>query len=315
MQGRLTETVSSQAAGIDTWPDQRILAALLGGQERAIAAVGAAFPDLARTADLAAAALGKGGRLVYVGAGSSGLIAALDALELPATFGIPPHQALAIIAGGAASFQRLDGAAEDDAGQARADIAAAGIGPDDVVIGVSASGATIYTCAALAAARARGAATIGIACNESAPIHQDATIAITLPSGGEVLAGSTRMGAGTAQKAALNLLSTLTAVKLGHVHDGMMVNVRAENEKLRMRAAGIVARIAKVDLAVAQEKLRAADFEPKIAILLAAGAASVSDAVSLLSKSQGHLRPALAWLGATPPAVTKAAATMASGTE
>lgn len=309
MQGRLTETVSNQAAGIDTWPDQRILAALLGGQERAIAAVGAALPDLARAAELVAAALGKGGRLIYVGAGSSGLIAVLDALELPGTFGITPQQAFAIIAGGAASFQRLDGAVEDDADQARADIAAAGVGANDVVLGISASGATIYTCAALKEARARGAATIGIACNESAPIHQDTTVAITLLSGGEVLAGSTRMGAGTAQKAALNLLSTLIAVKLGHVHDGMMVNVRPENEKLRARAAGIVARIANVDLAVAQEKLRAANFEPKIAILLAAGAASVSDAASLLTKYQGHLRPALAWLGATPQTAARASGT------
>lgn len=309
MQGRLTETVSNQAVGIDTWPDQRILSALLGGQERAIAAVATALPDIARAAEIAAAALGKSGRLIYVGAGSSGLIAALDALELPGTFGITPQQAFAMIAGGAASFQRLDGAVEDDADQARADIAAAGVGANDVVLGISASGATIYTCAALKEARARGAATIGIACNESAPIHQDATITITLLSGGEVLAGSTRMGAGTAQKAALNLLSTLIAVKLGHVHDGMMVNVRPENEKLRARAAGIVARIANVDLAVAQEKLRAANFEPKIAILLAAGAASVSDAASLLTKYQGHLRPALAWLGATPQTAARASGT------
>ena len=301
MQGRLTETVSNSAAGIDTWPDQRVLSALLGGQERAIAAVATALPDLARAADLATETLGKGGRLIYVGAGSSGLIAALDALEIPGTFGIAPHQVFAIIAGGAASYQRLDGAVEDDADQARADIAAAKVGAADVVLGISASGATIYTGAALEEARARGAATIGIACNEYAPIHQDATIAITLLSGGEVLAGSTRMGAGTAQKAALNLLSTLIAVKLGHVHDGMMVNVRPENEKLRARAAGVVARVAQVDAAVAREKLRAANFEPKVAILLAAGAASVADAAALLAKSQGHLRPALAWLGATPP--------------
>ena len=306
MQGRLTETVSQSASGIDTWPDQRILSALLGGQERAVAAVQAALPDLALAADLAAGALGRGGRLIYVGAGSSGLIAALDALELPGTFGIAPDQAFAIVAGGPASFQRLDGAVEDDADQARADIAAAQVGAADVVLGISASGATIYTSAALKEAQARGAATIGIACNERAPIHQDATVAVTLLSGGEVLAGSTRMGAGTAQKAALNMLSTLIAVKLGHVHDGMMVNVRPENEKLRARAAGIVARIAGVDAAIAREKLRAADFEPKIAILLAAGAASVPDAAELLTKSKGHLRPALAWLGATPPITAKA---------
>jgi len=310
MQGRQTEIVSVAAEGLDTWSDQRILSALLGGQERGVAAVNAAFSDVAKAADLVAATLGKGGRLIYVGADSSGLIARLDALELPGTFGIAPDRALALIAGGAASFERLDGAVEDDADQARADVASIQTGKDDVVIGISASGATIYTCAALKEAQARGAATIGIACNDAAPIFENTAVAIALLSGGEVLAGSTRMGAGTAQKAALNLLSTLTAIKLGHVHDGMMVNVRAENEKLRQRAAGIVARVAKVDLATAQANLLAADFEPKIAILLAAGAKDVSDATRLLKESHGHLRPALAWLGATPHA-----ATMASGTK
>lgn len=310
MQGRQTEVISAAAAGLDSWPEQRILAALLDGQERGIAAVSAAFADIAKAADLVASILGKGGRLVYVGAGSSGLIAKLDALELPGTFGIAPDRAFALIAGGAASFERLDGAVEDDARQARADITAAKIGKDDVVIGISASGATIYTCAALDEARAQGAATVGIACNPAAPIFENTVVAIALLSGGEVLAGSTRMGAGTAQKAALNLLSTLTAIKLGHVHDGMMVNVRAENEKLRQRAAAIVAKIAAVDIVLAQEKLLAANFEPKIAILLAAGAEDVPHANKLLTESHGHLRPALAWLGATPQA-----ATMASGTK
>jgi N-acetylmuramic acid 6-phosphate etherase len=309
MQGRQTEGVNAAAAGLDTWPDQRILTALLAGQERGIAAVSSAFTDIADAADLIAAALGKGGRLVYVGAGSSGLIAKLDALELPGTFGIAPHQALALIAGGALSFERLDGAVEDDAGQAQADIAGARIGRGDVVIGISASGSTIYTCAALKEARILGATTIGIACNAAAPIFDGVTVAISLLSGAEILAGSTRMGAGTAQKAALNLLSTLTAIKLGHVHDGMMVNVRAENEKLRARAAGIVARIAAVDPAIAREKLLAADFEPKIAILLAAGAKDVSDAARLLKDAHGHLRPALAWLGATPSAAATVSGT------
>nr|WP_298689138.1 N-acetylmuramic acid 6-phosphate etherase [uncultured Dongia sp.] len=309
MQGRQTETVSAAAQGIDTWPDQHILAALAEGQARGAAAVSSAFTDIARAADLLANALNTGGRLIYVGAGSSGLIAKLDALELPGTFGIRPDQAVALIAGGAASFERLDGSVEDDADLARADITAVNVGPRDLVIGISASGATIYTCAALKEAQARGAKTVGIACNSSAPIFEGVAVAITLLSGAEVLAGSTRMGAGTAQKAALNLLSTLTAIKLGHVHDGMMVNVRAENEKLRQRAAAIVARVAQIDLAAAQETLQRADFEPKIAILLAAGAKDTADAARLLQESHGHLRPALAWLGATPHAAATASGT------
>lgn len=309
MLGRQTEEVSGVVAGIDTWPDQRILAALLEGQGRGVAAVGQALPEIAAAADLLARRIAGGGRLVYVGAGSSGLIAKLDALELPATFGIPSSQALALIAGGPTSFEQLNGAAEDDPDLAQRDIDSVAVGQGDVVIGISASGSTIYTCAALQAARARGAATIGIACNAGAPIFADAAVAIVLPSGAEVLAGSTRMGAGTAQKAALNLLSTLTAVKLGHVHDGMMVNVRAENAKLRERAAAIVARVTGVDPAVAAEKLRIAGYEPKIAILLAAGAKDVAEAARLLKESQGHLRPALAWLGAAPQAATMAAGT------
>jgi N-acetylmuramic acid 6-phosphate etherase len=307
MLGRQTEEVSAAASGIDTWPDQRALAALLAGQGRGVAAVEAALPTLGAAADLLARRMADGGRLVYVGAGSSGLIAKLDALELPATFGIPATQALALIAGGAASFEHLDGAAEDDPELGKRDVAAVNVGAQDVVIGISASGSTIYTCAALKEAQARGAATVGIACNAGAPIFSGVDVSVVLPSGGEVLAGSTRMGAGTAQKAALNLLSTLTAMKLGHVHDGMMINVRAENAKLRDRAAVIVSRVAGVDVAVAAEKLKLADYEPKLAILLAAGAKDLAEAKRIIAESKGHLRPALAWLGASPRQAASAA--------
>jgi len=309
MLGRQTEAVSAAASGIDTWPDQRALAELLAGQGRGIAAVEAALPPLGAAADLLAGRMAEGGRLIYIGAGSSGLIAKLDALELPATFGIPATQALALIAGGPASFEHLNGAAEDDPELGRHDISSVNVDAKDVVIGISASGSTIYTCAALKEARVRGAATIGIACNAGAPIFEGVAVAIVLPSGGEVLAGSTRMGAGTAQKAALNLLSTLTAMKLGHVHDGMMVNVRAENAKLRERAAVIVSRVAGVDVGIAAEKLKLADHEPKLAILLAAGAKDLAEAKRIISESKGHLRPALAWLGASPQKSASAAGT------
>lgn len=309
MLGRQTEAVSAAASGIDTWPDQRALAELLAGQGRGVAAVETALPAISAAAELLADRIAQGGRLIYVGAGSSGLIAKLDALELPGTFGIPASQALALIAGGAASFEYLDGAAEDDATLGRRDIASVDARAGDVVIGISASGSTIYTCAALGEAQTRDAATIGIACNAGAPIFNGTQVAIVLPSGGEVLAGSTRMGAGTAQKAALNLLSTLTAMKLGHVHDGMMVNVRAENAKLRDRAAVIVSRIAGIDPALASEKLKLADYEPKLAILLAAGARDLAEAKRIIAESKGHLRPALAWLGASPQQTATAAGT------
>lgn len=300
MLGRQTEQMSADYLGLDTWPDERALAAMLDAQSRGVASVRNAFPDIAKAAALVADRIRRGGRLIYVGAGSSGLIAKLDAHELPATFGIPHRQALALIAGGSGSFDKIDNKMEDSAPQAAVDLADAKAGPEDVVIGIAASGSTIYTCAALTEARRLGCATVGIACNEDAPIFKDAGIAIRLLSGPEVLAGSTRMAAGTAQKSALNLLSTLAAIKLGHVYDGMMVNMRAENEKLRERAAHIVARAAKVDLELARAKLIEAKFEPKIAILLAAGAADSSHAAQLLQQEQGNLRRALACLGAAP---------------
>jgi len=300
MLGRQTEQMSAEYLGLDTWPDERALAAMLEAQARGVASVRDAFPDIAKAAGLVADRIRRGGRLIYAGAGSSGLIAKLDAHELPATFGIPHKQALALIAGGTGSFDKIDNKMEDSAPQAVADLAAVKASTDDVVIGIAASGSTIYTCAALIEARRLGAATVGIACNENAPIFDGADVAIRLLSGPEVLAGSTRMAAGTAQKAALNLLSTLAAIKLGHVYDGMMVNMRAENEKLRERAAHIVARAAKVDLALARAKLIEARFEPKIAILLAAGATDGSHATQLLQQEQGNLRRALACLGAAP---------------
>ncbi len=300
MQGRQTEQMSAEYQGLDTWPDERALAAMLEAQSRGVAAVRNAFPDIAKAATLVADRIRNGGRLIYAGAGSSGLIAKLDAHELPATFGIPRHQALALIAGGSGTFEKIDNRMEDSAPQAVADLAAVEAGTRDVVIGIAASGSTIYTCAALVEARRRGAATVAIACNEHAPLFDAADVAIRLLSGPEVLAGSTRMAAGTAQKAALNLLSTLAAIKLGHVYDGMMVNMRAENEKLRERAAHIVARAASVDLETARGKLIEAKFEPKIAILLAAGASDGAQAAKLLQQEQGNLRRALACLGAAP---------------
>jgi N-acetylmuramic acid 6-phosphate etherase len=300
MQGRQTELMSAEYVGLDTWPDDRALGAMLDAQSRGVASVRNAFAEISKAAGLVADKIRRGGRLIYVGAGSSGLIAKLDAHELPATFGIPHSQALALIAGGSGSFDKIDNRMEDSAPQAIADLAAVKAGPGDVVIGIAASGSTIYTCAALAEAHRRGAATVGIACNEDAPIFDGVEIAIRLVSGPEVLAGSTRMAAGTAQKAALNLLSTLAAIKLGHVYDGMMVNMRAENEKLRERAAHIVARAAGIDLDAARARLIQAEFEPKIAILLAAGASDAGHAAQLLRQEQGNVRRALACLGAAP---------------
>jgi N-acetylmuramic acid 6-phosphate etherase len=292
-----TEHADPRFSGLDSWDDAAILSALLDGQKRGLDAVSAALSDIAKAAQLGVAALQAGGRLIYVGAGSPGLIALGDALEIPQTYGIARDRIEIVMAGGLAMTQELLGGPEDDADQGAADVGALGIGANDCAICISASGTTRYTVAALRAAKKAGAKTVGIAGNGSAPLLADADVAILLASGAEVISGSTRMAAGTAQKAALNMLSTLIGVRMGHVHDNFMVNVTADNDKLVLRATGIVARIAGVGPDVAARAMQTAHNEVKPAILLAAGAKDLSEAQQLLAQSGGVVRKALAVLG------------------
>ncbi|MDP1732119.1 MAG: N-acetylmuramic acid 6-phosphate etherase [Devosia sp.] len=298
-----TEIADSRYAGLDTWDDAAILAALLDGQKRALASVEAAIPALARAARLAADKLAAGGRLVYLGAGSPALISLGDALEIPQTYGVARDRIVLIMAGGQAITQNLTGADEDNADLARGDAGRAGIGPADCVVATSASGSTPYTVAGLEAARKAGAATVGIAGNAGAPLLSIAEVGVLLDAGPEVISGSTRMGAGTAQKAALNMLSTLIGVRLGHVHDGLMVNVTADNEKLRGRATRIVMRITGADEAKARDALNQSDGAVKPAILIAAGVRTLAEAENLLGQTKGNLRTALATIGAVTPAL------------
>lgn len=292
-----TETADPRYAGLDAWDDEAILSALLDGQKRGLEAVTAAIPDISKAAELAVAALKAGGRLIYLGAGSPGLIALSDALEIPQTYGIARNRIEILMAGGQAMTEELLGGPEDDAQAGAADIARVGVGADDFVICLSASGTTRYTVAGLAAAKAAGARTAGIAGNANTPLLVQADVAILLSTGAEVISGSTRMAAGTAQKATLNMLSTLIGVRIGHVHDNLMVNVTADNAKLVLRATGIVARVTGVDPDVAAEALRAANNEVKPAILVAAGAKNPAEARDLLARSGGVVRAALALMG------------------
>lgn len=291
-----TETVDPRYAGLDTWSDDIILTSLLESQQRALQCVTPAIPALGKAAHLAAKSLAGGGRLVYLAAGSPALVALGDALEIPQTYGVPRDRILLLLAGGEAITRDLTGVEEDNADAARQEVADAQIGNADCVVGISASGSTRFTVAGLEAARKAGAATVGIAGNAGAPLLTAAEIAVLLETGPEVISGSTRLGAGTAQKAALNMLSTLIGVRLGHVHDGLMVNVRADNEKLRARAARIVASIAAVDAEAARSALDATGGEVKPAVLIAAGAKGPAEADALLRQAQGHLRAALGLL-------------------
>ncbi|WP_254435920.1 N-acetylmuramic acid 6-phosphate etherase [Ruegeria arenilitoris] len=265
--------------------------ALAEGQIAAATAVRDALDNIARGAEAMAETIRTDGVLHFVAAGSSGLMAAADAQELGGTFSIAPARLRIHMAGGLPTGVQMPGGAED-ATDGLDDVLSA-LTPHDTVIAVSASGSTPYTLAAAKIASARNATVIGIANNAGSPLLQGANIPILLATPPELISGSTRMGAGTAQKIALNMLSSLMAVELGHVHGGMMVNMRADNDKLRARATGIVARIAEVDTNTAQQALDAANGEVKPAILIAAKGLSLAQAEARLQASKGILTAAL----------------------
>jgi N-acetylmuramic acid 6-phosphate etherase len=291
---RQTERKLTATVGLDIWDDQQVLAALLAGQERAIAAVRAGLPAIGAAAAVLSRRLEAGGRLIYAGAGTSIRIAVQDGSELPATFGMAEDRILYLVAGGREAMFDTLASAEDDAAAGERDALICNAA--DTLIAVAASGSTPYTLAAARRARALGTFVIAVVNNAGSQLGAAADLEILLDSGPEVIAGSTRMGAGTAQKAALNLLSTLTHIRLGAVHDGYMVNVQADNSKLRLRARDIVIAITGADQATATNALAATDGHVKEAILICSGATSYAAARDLLAAAHGKLRLALASL-------------------
>jgi len=266
----------------------------INDEDAAVApAVRAAAPALAAAIDAVAARLEAGGRLVYAGAGSSGRLAHVDAVECGPTFGLERGRVVALVAGGAASQAEAQEEAEDDAVAGAADVAAAGVSETDAVVALSASGRTPYTLAAAEAARTTGAYVIAVTCAEATPLEAAAHLAVVVPVGPEVIAGSTRMKAGTAQKLVLNTLSTGAMVRLGRTYGNLMVDVVASNEKLRLRAQRAVALAAGVDDADAGSALRAADGEPKTAIVALRLGLDPTEARARLAAADGIVRKAL----------------------
>jgi N-acetylmuramic acid 6-phosphate etherase len=292
----LTEQNLAAYSGLDTWSDRQILEAMVASQQRAISAVNASLDNISSAATLVANRYGKGGKIYYAGAGTSIRVGVQDGSELPATYDMAEDRLVYLIAGGRAGLVDTLADAEDD--KAAGAEAARPCTKSDVLIAIAASGTTPYTCAAAEQARKNGCAVIAVVNNHHSPLGKLADVEIVLESGPEVVAGSTRMAAGTAQKAALNLLSTLTNIKLGGVHDGLMVSMRAENEKLKGRAARIVAQIANVDHDQARQALDQAASKIKPAVLLCAGARSLELAQQLLADNNNNLRLALAKLAA-----------------
>lgn len=280
--------------GFDSWSNERILFALIAGQRRALDAVERALPSLAQAADGIAQRLRMGGKLIYAGAGTSIRIAVQDGSELPATFGMNEDQIAYLIAGGRSAMFDTVADAEDNAEQGQRD--AAICTAKDALIAVAASGRTPYTIAAATAAKRNGCLVVSVVNNASSALGAVADIEVLLDTGPEVISGSTRMGAGTAQKVALNLISTLVNTRLGAVYDGLMVNVEMGNSKLVARAATIVSAITGAQPDDAAKTLAQTRGQVKLAVLLLSGAKDLVAAQKVLSDAEGNLRQALARL-------------------
>ena len=291
-----TEGVSPRFRDLDAWPSATILQSLWEGQLAAAAAVQTALPAIEAAVQASLGRLSQStGRLAYTGAGTSGRIGVQDGAELPPTFDWPPDRLVLLMAGGDAAFTRSIENAEDDRAAAAAAIAAHRIGADDVLLAIAASGSTPFTTEAAIAARRRGALTIGIANSPGGTLLVACDHAILVETGPERIAGSTRLQAGTAQKIVLNLFSTLLMVRLGRVHQGLMIDMQARNAKLRLRALRMLASLAGGDPATHEAALTTAGGNVKLAFLVLRGLDRAA-AETLLRRHGGQLRAVLAEL-------------------
>ncbi len=288
-----TEQVNPASEGIDRLGTEDILRAINHEDRSVPEAVAAEIPNIAEAVDAIAAALRAGGRLLYVGAGTSGRLGVLDASECPPTFNLPPETVQGIIAGGEGALVRSSEGAEDDAAAGARDLEARSLSAADVVVGIAASGRTPYVLGAVEAARKSGARTVGISCTPDSELSRAVDIPIAPLTGPEILAGSTRLKAGTATKLILNMLSTAAMIRLGHVYGNLMVNVQPKSDKLRDRAMRIVARAASVTPARAGELLQEAGGDVKLAILVGKLGVTRQEAMDRLARVGGRLSEAL----------------------
>ncbi|AZQ72997.1 N-acetylmuramic acid 6-phosphate etherase [Streptomyces luteoverticillatus] len=293
-----TEAFRPDLADIDRLPTRDIAGIMNAEDATVAAAVASRLPEIAAAIDATAERMARGGRLIYAGAGTAGRLGVLDASECPPTFNTGPGQVVGLIAGGPKALVAAVEGAEDDAARAAADLDAMELGPDDTVVGVSASGRTPYAVGAVRHARAAGALTVGLACNAGSALGAAAEHAVEVVVGPELLTGSTRLKAGTAQKLVLNMISTITMMRLGKTYGNLMVDVRASNEKLRARSRRIVSLATGAADDEIEAALTGAGGEVKNAILILLGEVDGPTAARLLAESHGHLRAALRAAGA-----------------
>ena len=289
----LTEQPNPASEGIDARPTEEILRIINAEDHQVAEAVARVIPAVARAVDAVVERLRAGGRLFYIGAGTSGRLGVLDAAECPPTFNVPPDLVQGIIAGGEEALARATEATEDDPATGARDLIERGFTARDVLVGIAASGRTPYVLGAVAEARRLGATTIGISCTPDSDLSRAVDIPIEPLPGPEIVAGSTRMKAGTATKLVLNMLSTAVMIRLGHVYGNLMVNVQPRNEKLRDRARRIIARAAGVDPSRAAELLEASGGSVKTAIVMARRGLSRKQAEARLASCGGRVSEAL----------------------
>jgi N-acetylmuramic acid 6-phosphate etherase len=290
---RATEQRNPRTRGIDAKSTIAILRAIHREDASVAHAVQSALPAIARAVDAIAGALQRGGRLLYVGAGTSGRLAALDAAELPPTFGTPPRMVQAVIAGGRRALTHAVEGAEDHRSQGAKDLAARGLNARDAVVGIAASGGTPYVLGALEFANKKGAITIALTSNPRTPITHVARISIVTPTGPEAITGSTRMKAGTAQKLVLNLLSTAVMIRRGRVYDNWMIGVALTNRKLQARGLRILMEASGKGVAESTRALRQSGHNLGAALIMLKTGASAPQAKRLLRDTHGHVHNAL----------------------
>jgi N-acetylmuramic acid 6-phosphate etherase len=290
---RATEQRNPRTRGLDLLSTRDLLRALNREDASVPHVVAKEIPAIARAVETMANAINNGGRVFYIGAGTSGRLATLDASEIPPTFGVSSNLIQAIIAGGKPALTNAVEGAEDSSSQGAKDIAARGITNRDVVVGIAASGSTPYVLGGLSKASKVGAATIGITSNRNSPIAKSVKILIATNTGAEAVSGSTRLKAGTAQKLVLNMLSTATMVRLGRVYDNWMMGVALTNQKLRKRGQRSLEEASGASVSESARALRQAGHDPCVALIMLKKKLNVTEAQLLLNAANGNMRRAL----------------------
>ena len=293
----ITERRNPHSVDIDLLPTERVLKIINADDAVVTNVVASAIPQIAKVVETSANCIRGGGRIIYIGAGTSGRLAILDAVEIPPTFSTPPEWIQAVMAGGVKAFTQAIEGSEDDRARAAADLKSKKLTKDDLVIGIAASGNTPYTQAALEFAKSKGAKTVALVCVEDSPMSRTADLTIQILVGPEVITGSTRMKAGTAQKLVLNMISTATMIRLGMTYSNWMINLSMTNNKLRERGMHVLQEILGVGRNEAARLAESSGSNLKVAVIMGATGCTKEEAEKRLSDAKGNLRTVISHFG------------------